>query len=99
MLQELPTFYFEVFEYRPKPGEFESYTSYLIRIAVANGLRSIDALHAICFPEQNRRVTRALTDFPPPSFYELPTALVCSTATLLSTTLHHVGMKFDRSAY
>jgi hypothetical protein len=90
---------FEVFAYYPRPRKFESYTGYLTRIAEGNNIASIDGLATACFPNQDRRVIRALTDFPPVSYGTLPIDLQCSEGALSATTLYHVVAKFDRSTH
>ena len=91
------TYYFDTLALHPKPEQLESLTSYLIRLAEANGIRTVDGLTAVCFPNQNRRITRDLADYPPISMDELVRVGGCAQQALLKTTFVHVGAKFGRS--
>lgn len=88
---------FDVLPLHPQPESLESFTSYLIHLAGANGISSMDGLSALCFPHQDRRITRSITDYPPTSFDRLPAVGNCPTETLITTTFFHVAAKFGRS--
>lgn len=81
----------------PQPERLETFTSYLLRLAQAHHIRTVDKFSALCFPDYNRRVMRELSDYPPVSFAALPMLTTCSSFALLATTFHHVGIKFGRS--
>ncbi len=91
------SYYFDALPDHPPMRWLESYTGYLTRLAEDNDIMSVDALTAQCFPRQDRRIARGVTDFPPLSFGNLPLLAVCSPADLLGTTFHHLGTKFGRS--
>jgi transcriptional regulator with XRE-family HTH domain len=91
------TYYIDVLPIHPHPKQLESFTSYLTRIAEANGIASAQALSAICFPGKNPRSTRIFADFPPVSFGALPTVTTCSESELQATTFYFLGEKFGRS--
>ncbi len=91
------TYYFDVLPLHPKPEYLESLTSYLMRLAENNGISSIDGLSALCFPHQDRRITRDIADYPPVSFGNLAIAGACTEAILRITTFFHLAVKFGRS--
>lgn len=90
-------YYFDVFPVHRQPEHLESLTSYLMRLAESNGISSMDGLSALCFPRQDRRITRDIADYPPISFDRLPTLGNCTRVTLLATTFFHIAAKFGRS--
>jgi hypothetical protein len=49
------TYYFDILPYHPQPERLESFTSYLMRLAGANSILSMDGLSALCFPHHERR--------------------------------------------
>jgi hypothetical protein len=61
------TYYFDVLPLHPPPEYLEALTSYLMRLAELNGISSMDGLSALCFPHQDRRITRDIADYPPVS--------------------------------
>ncbi len=89
--------YFDVLPLRDQPKPLESFTSYLTRLAELNGIHSITALAATCFPDQTLNVVRNLRDYPLPEMENLETVATCSEADLLATTFYHLGKKFKRS--
>jgi DNA-binding XRE family transcriptional regulator len=91
------TYYFDVFPLHPPPEYLESLTSYLIRLAGLNGISSIDGISALCFPRQDRRITRDIADYPPVSFGDLTRAGALSDEILRTTTFFHLAAKFGRS--
>src|SRR6266480_2252170 len=91
------TYYFDVFPLHPPPEYLESLTSYLMRLAELNGISSIDGISALCFPNQDRRITRDIADFPPTSFSDLTRVGVWSEEILRTTTFFHLAAKFGRS--
>jgi TniQ len=91
------SYYFDTLPIRPQPERLETFTSYLTRLAESNGVSSVDGLAALCFPHQDRRITRGLADYPPTSCETMARSGACSEATLLGTTFIHLGTKFGRS--
>jgi hypothetical protein len=91
------TYYFDVSPLHPRPEYFESLTSYLMRLAELNGISSIDGISALCFPHQDRRITRDIADYPPTSFSDLTRVGVWSEEILRTTTFFHLAAKFGRS--
>jgi DNA-binding XRE family transcriptional regulator len=92
------SYYFDVLPIRFRPAYLESSTSFLTRLAERNHILSVDALTAICFPLQDRRITRELADYPPDSLEVLARVVGCSETILLGTTFFHLGAKFGRSS-
>src|SRR3989442_14424611 len=91
------TYYFDVLPLHPRPAYLESLTSYLMRLAEHNGISSIDGISALCFPHQDRRITRGIADYPPVSFDNLMIVGACNEETLRTTTFFHIAVKFGRS--
>jgi DNA-binding XRE family transcriptional regulator len=91
------TYYFDVLPLHPRPEYLESLTSYLMRLAEHNDISSIDGLSALCFPHQDRRITRDIADYPPVSFGDLTRVGACSEEILRTTTFFHLAAKFGRS--
>ncbi len=91
------SYYFDVLPLHPGPEYLESLTSYLMRLAELNGISSIDGLTALCFPHQDRRITRGIADYPPVSFGDLATVGTWDEETLRTTTFFHLAAKFGRS--
>ncbi len=93
-IQDSGTYFFEVLPIHPRPHRLESLTSYLMRLAAANGIQTVQGLIHLSFP------TLPLwwvADFPMSSFGALPTITVCSEATLRPTTFYHLFCKFGRN--
>ena len=92
------TYYFDVLPLHPRPAYLESLTSYLMRLAELNGISSIDGISALCFPHQDRRITREVADYPPVSFSDLTRVGTWSEEILRTTTFFHLAAKFGRSS-
>ncbi len=86
-------YYFETLPLRPPLQPFESFTSYLTRVAAANGMRRYSQLNPF-FGEY--RSISSFADYPPRSFGMLPVITIFSETELLRTTFFHVGKKFGR---
>ena len=86
-------YYFDTLTLHPPPQPLESFTSYLIRIAEANGRRRYSQLNPF-FGEYYS--ISSFADYPPRSFGMLPVITICSESELLRTTFYHVGKKFGR---
>lgn len=91
------TYYFDVLPLHPPPEYLESLTSYLMRLAELNGISSIDGISGLCFPHQDRRITRGIADYPPLSFCDLTKVGAWSGEILRATTFFHLATKFGRS--
>src|SRR6266568_5197833 len=91
------TYYFDVLPLHRRPEYLESLTSFLMRLAEHNGISSIDGLSALCFPDQDRRITRGIADYPPVSFGDLTRVGTWSEEILRTTTFFHLAAKFGRS--
>jgi transcriptional regulator with XRE-family HTH domain/uncharacterized protein YqgV (UPF0045/DUF77 family) len=89
-------YYFDSLPVHPQPQYLESLTSYLTRLAQANGLASMRQLFKLCFPGEPAKLSFQTGDFPPVSWGALPTLTQCSPERLLATTLYHIGRKFNR---
>ncbi len=99
IVEPSPLPYFDVMPVHEPPRHLESITSYLARLGESNGLRSLDELSALCFPQQNRRIVRRLADYPPGSFTTLANAAATTESVLQSTTFHCLAKKFGRSTH
>src|SRR5256885_3161129 len=88
----LMPYYFDVLPLHPRPEYLESLTSYLMRLAELNGISSIDGISALCFPHQDRRITRGIADYPPVSFDNLMIVGACNEETLRTTTFFHLAV-------
>lgn len=87
---------FDTLPVHPQPAPLESLSSYLTRLAEANGFYRIENLFRLCFPTGRSRLTFQTGDFPPPSFGGLPSLAHCPEPDLRATTFYHLGRKFDR---
>lgn len=92
----MTAYYFDTLPVHPQPAYLESLTSYLTRLAEANGLATIRHLFKLCFPTGPVRLSFQTGDFPPASFGGLPTLTQCTEERLLATTFYHLGKKFNR---
>ncbi len=90
-------YYFDVLPLHPRPEYLESLTSYLMRLAEINGISSIDGISALCFPHQDRRITRDIADYSPVSFSDLTRVGAWNEEILRTTTFFHLAAKFGRS--
>ena len=88
--------YFEVLPIHPRPQPLETLTSYLTRLAEANGIPNICRLQPIIFPNRNADDLRGMKDLSPRSFDALLVAASCPEADLLATTFYHLIRKFER---
>lgn len=90
---DTPLYYFDTLPLHPSPRPLESFTSYLIRTAEANGVLQLSGLNA--FFADYAQISR-FADYPPRSLGMLPMLVTHSEDDLLKTTFYHVGKKFDR---
>ena len=84
------TYYFDILPLHPGPEHLESLTSYLMLLAELNGISSIDGISSPNFPQQDRRITRDMADYPPVSFSKLMIVGAFNEETLRMTTFFHV---------
>ena len=88
-------YYFECLPRHPKPRRLESLSSFILRLAEANGIRSLHVLsNLLGIPATT---LSHLSDYPLLSFGTI-TKRTCTThEDLLTTTFFHLGKKFGRS--
>lgn len=91
----------KVLPLHPQPQLLESFTSYLIRLAEANGLQSIRELVALVGSPQRRRESLYNSpDYPAPSLYAgLAHITGCPEERLQQTTFDSLVRRFGRSMY
>lgn len=87
---------FDTLPVHPQPEQLESFTSYLSRLAEANGIQLVNQLFKLCFSKGRPGFTLSTGDYPPRSFGALPTMTDCTPSALLSTTFYHLAQKFSR---
>jgi transcriptional regulator with XRE-family HTH domain len=87
-------YYFDTFPLRPPLQPFESFTSYVTRVAESNGKRKYSQLKPFFGEIYN---IAKLADYPLRSFGMLPTMTNNSESELLRTTFYHVEKKFGRA--
>jgi len=95
---ESEKFYFDVLPIHPRPEKLEALSSYVVRLAEANGISSISGLTQTCFSDY-LRATHHLYDFPLHSPECLQIAANCTEADIQAMTFHHLGEKFGRTYY
>jgi len=88
--------YFEVLPLHPHPQPLESLTSYLTRLAEANGIPTLYRLQPILFPDRHADFIREMKDLAPNSFDSLSIAAFCPEAALQAITFYHLIKKFGR---
>lgn len=86
--------YLDVLPAHPRPQPLESLTSYLKRIALANGLRTITTL---AYLMRATKPVQLLKNLPVPALGRLARLTACSVPQCLALTFYHLGWKFDRS--
>jgi ribosome-binding protein aMBF1 (putative translation factor) len=97
-MSDLPTpYYFDALPVHPAPEASETFTSYLLRLASLNGLSSIPGVATLLLPNFAVKTVRALSDFPLPSYGNLPIAALCAEDRLNQTTFYYLGIKLGRS--
>src|SRR5579859_3814164 len=88
--------YFETLPLHPQPEPLESLSSYIMRIAEANGYDQIRTLYKL----MGIYITKAeqFSDFPHQFFGEVSLLTTCPEPRLLETTLYYAGKKFGCSS-
>ncbi len=88
-------YFFDVLPYHPQPERLESLTRYLMCVAGANGISSMDGLSALCFQHQDRRITREIADYLSISLVELISVLESTESITQFSTLRHRPIQDD----
>ena len=88
--------YLDALPTHPQPERLESLSSYIMRLAEANGFDEIRTLYKLMSIHINK--AEDFDDFPRPFFAVVALRAACSEQELLATTLYHAGKKFGRSA-
>jgi len=94
----IPPDYFDVLPLHPQPERLESLTSYLMRLAEANGIPTMHRFQPIIFPGDRGRGDgmRTMKDLPLRSFASLAKASFCSEAALQAATFFYLTRKLGR---
>jgi transcriptional regulator with XRE-family HTH domain len=71
-------------------------TSYVIRLAEANGIQARYQLHSIFFPNRSQTAIRGMADLPLADYEALSTMAACSEAALRATTFYYLVNRFNR---
>lgn len=87
---------FDVFPIRPSPQPLEALSSYLSRLAAANGIASCSGFLRWIFPNYTR-YAHHITDFPLKRWDALPQVSTLSLETLQSMTFYYVNQHFGLS--
>src|SRR5260370_36512666 len=83
----------------PQPQVLESFSSYVTRLAEANGLQSMNELAALVGAKRFRFDQRHPADYPYRLYIRLAEVAGCSLARLQSTTFFHLGEHFGMPSY
>lgn len=83
----------------PQPQPLESFSSYLIRLGEANGLRRLAELDALAGAYPRGQSARLAPDYPSPSYKGLAQLTGCTEARLKSATFLHLGRRFGRAQH
>jgi transcriptional regulator with XRE-family HTH domain len=88
--------YLDALPTHPQPEPLESLSSYIMRIAEANGYDQIRTLYKL----MGIYITKAeqFSDYPHQFFGEVSLRTACPEPRLLETTLYYAGKKFGRSS-
>jgi len=89
-------YHFDTLPLHPQPEPLESFTSYLTRLAEANGIQSVHHLSKLCFPGDEGHFGLTKGDYPYVTFGDLSRVTLCPEAALQATTFYHLGQKFGR---
>lgn len=91
-------YFFDTLPVHPPPQPLETFTSFVPRVAVANGIPTVERMSSLCFPSRTVRL-RNFADYPLLSFEELPRLIVSSIDTLRATTFFYLVETFGRSTH
>jgi hypothetical protein len=87
--------YFDSLPLHPLPRQFESLSSYVLRLAESNRVQSVRVLSALL--GVSAAILTHLADYPLLNFGMVPTRTGAMQKDLLATTFYHLGKKFGRS--
>jgi hypothetical protein len=87
--------YFDSLPLHPLPRRLESFSSFVLRLAEANGIQSVRVLSALL--DVSAATLIRLSDYPLLSFGTISTRTSVEQEDLLATTFYHLGKKFGRS--
>lgn len=90
----MTSYTFETLPMHPQPQPLESFCSYTLRLAAANGIEALNRWWLLCYPTGRARVTNHTGDFTPVSFGQLPELAACPEPILQRTTFYHLAKKF-----
>src|SRR5712692_8111828 len=85
--------FFDVLPLRTSPKRLESLTSYLIRLAEINGIRSPQGFSPLLGIYVSN--IQCVPDYPVRTLSEIAALSSCRYEQLLATTFSHLGWKFD----
>ena len=89
------SFYFDSLPLHPPPRGLESFSSFVLRLAEANGIQSVRVLSALLGISAATLIR--LSDYPLLSFGTTSRRTSAVQEDLLATTFYHLGKKFGRS--
>lgn len=92
-------YYFDILPIHPQPQPLESFCSYTIRLAAANGIEHLSQWWRLCYPTSRPSVTDHTGDSIPVSFGVLPELAVCSEPSLRQATFYHLTKKFGCTSH
>jgi hypothetical protein len=78
----------------PQPQWLESLSSYMTRLAEANGLQSINELAALAGIDKGRQSWRSSPDYPSALLERIARLAGCTESSLRSTTFFHLARHF-----
>jgi hypothetical protein len=90
---------FDVLPLHPQPQPLETLTSYLARLAQANGFFTISSVAKICLPSIHIKVVRHFNDYLPLSLDILPIVANCPSEKLYATSFAPIVEIFGRSIH
>jgi ribosome-binding protein aMBF1 (putative translation factor) len=91
-------YYFDLLPAHPPPELSESLTSYLLRLAQANRIKTLIGIAATCFPSKRQSDIRRTADMPlqQAELDSLSAATNCPPARLQQTTFYHLSRSLGR---
>ena len=90
----MTSYTFETLPIHPQPQPLESFCSYTMRLAAANGIEALNRWWPLCYPTGRAGVTDRTGDAAPLSFGQLPELAACPEQLLQRTTFYHLAKKF-----
>lgn len=89
-------YHFDTLPVHPQPESLESLTSYVIRLAEANGIQARNQLRSIFFPNRRQNAIQRMADLPLADSEALSTMAACTEAALRATTFYYLVNRFNR---